>query len=160
MQRPTMKFVATKTVDQLDLQAMHRVRERVSQSPHWHHHQIRAFLLKCGIAVRQGQRFLRAELPRHLPSAHVQASLFLAYELRDMLGHLLQINFREICQSDGCQFFFDVPRQDRFETLKRTVVTVYGLAAFLSDLPCESVGMRLAALEHDRCKDLRPAFRF
>jgi len=25
VQRPTMKFVATKTVDQLDLQAMHRV---------------------------------------------------------------------------------------------------------------------------------------
>ena len=28
VQRPTMKFVATKTTDQLDLQALHRVRER------------------------------------------------------------------------------------------------------------------------------------
>src|SRR5882724_799970 len=28
VQRPTMKFVATKTADQLDLQAPHRVRER------------------------------------------------------------------------------------------------------------------------------------
>src|SRR5262245_41860915 len=27
VQRPTMKFVATKTADQLDLQALHRVRE-------------------------------------------------------------------------------------------------------------------------------------
>src|SRR5258708_22259245 len=27
--RPTMKFVATKTADQLDLQALHRVRERL-----------------------------------------------------------------------------------------------------------------------------------
>jgi transposase len=26
--RPTMKFVATKTADQLDLRALHRVRER------------------------------------------------------------------------------------------------------------------------------------
>jgi transposase len=35
VQRPTMKFVATKTVDQLDLQAMHRVPERlVSQRTH------------------------------------------------------------------------------------------------------------------------------
>ena len=34
VQRPTMKFVATKTADQLDLQALHRVRERlVSQRP-------------------------------------------------------------------------------------------------------------------------------
>src|SRR4029077_2534724 len=28
VQRPTMRFVATKTADQLDLQALHRVRER------------------------------------------------------------------------------------------------------------------------------------
>jgi len=27
--RPTMRFVATKTTDQLDLQALHRVRERL-----------------------------------------------------------------------------------------------------------------------------------
>ena len=54
----------------------------------------------------------------HLPSAHVRASLFLTYELRDLLGHLLQINFGEISESDDCQFFFNVPRQDRFETLK------------------------------------------
>src|SRR5246127_1568506 len=29
VQRPTMKFVATKTADQLDLQALHRVRDRL-----------------------------------------------------------------------------------------------------------------------------------
>jgi transposase len=29
VQRPTMKFVATKTADQLDLQALHRVRQRL-----------------------------------------------------------------------------------------------------------------------------------
>ena len=29
VQRPTMRFVATKTADQLDLQALHRVRERL-----------------------------------------------------------------------------------------------------------------------------------
>jgi transposase len=34
VQRPTMKFVATKTAEQFDLQALHRVRERlVSQPP-------------------------------------------------------------------------------------------------------------------------------
>ena len=32
VQRPTMKFVATKTADQLDLQALHRVRERLVAS--------------------------------------------------------------------------------------------------------------------------------
>ena len=37
VQRPTMKFVATKTADQLDLQALHRVRERFGQSAYRHH---------------------------------------------------------------------------------------------------------------------------
>jgi transposase len=66
VQRPTMKFVATKTVDQLDLQALHRVRERLVSQRTGIINQIRAFLLERGIAVRQGQRFLRAELPRIL----------------------------------------------------------------------------------------------
>jgi len=63
VQRPTMKFVATKTADQLDLQALHRVRERLVRQRTSIINQIRAFLLERGIAVRQGFRFLRSELP-------------------------------------------------------------------------------------------------
>jgi transposase len=66
VQRPTMKFVATKTADQLDLQALHRVRERLVRQRTRIINQIRAFLLERGVAVRQGLRFLRAELPRIL----------------------------------------------------------------------------------------------
>ena len=66
VQRPTMRFVATKTADQLDLQAMHRVRERLVSQRTGIINQIRAFLLERGIAVRQGQRVLRTELPRIL----------------------------------------------------------------------------------------------
>jgi transposase len=66
VQRPTMKFVATKTAEQLDLQALHRVRERLVSQRTGIINQIRAFLLERGIAVRQGLRFLRAELPRIL----------------------------------------------------------------------------------------------
>ena len=63
VQRPTMKFVATKTAEQLDLQALHRVRERLVGQRTSIINQIRAFLLERGIAVRQGLHFLRAELP-------------------------------------------------------------------------------------------------
>ena len=66
VQRPTMKFVTTKTSEQLDLQALHRVRERLVSQRTGIINQIRAFLLERGIAVRQGLRFLRAELPRLL----------------------------------------------------------------------------------------------
>ena len=63
VQRPTMRFVATKTAEQLDLQAPHRVRERLVSQRTGITNQIRAFLLERGVAVRQGLRFLRAELP-------------------------------------------------------------------------------------------------
>lgn len=63
VQRPTMKFVATKTTEQLDLQALHRVRQRLVSQRTGIINQIRAFLLERGIAVRQGFRALRALLP-------------------------------------------------------------------------------------------------
>ena len=66
VQRPTMKFVATKTAEQLDLQALHRVRERLVSQRTGIINQIRAFLLERGIAMRQGRLFLRGELPKIL----------------------------------------------------------------------------------------------
>src|SRR6266403_1955686 len=63
VQRPTMKFVSTKTAEQLDLQALHRMRERLVSQRTGIINQIRAFMLERGIAVRQGTGFLRTELP-------------------------------------------------------------------------------------------------
>ena len=51
VQRPTMKFVATKTADQLDLQALHRVRERLVSQRTGIINQIRAFLLERGVTL-------------------------------------------------------------------------------------------------------------
>src|SRR5262249_19722924 len=51
VQRPTMKFVATKTADQLDLQALHRVRERLVSQRTGVVNQIRTFLLDRGVAI-------------------------------------------------------------------------------------------------------------
>jgi transposase len=94
VQRPTMKFVATKTSDQLDLQALHRVRERLVSQRTGIINQIRAFLLERGIAVRQGQHFLRAELPRILgaPSAHLSPRM--AQTIEDLAGDWRRLDGR------------------------------------------------------------------
>ena len=55
-----------KTDDQLDLQALHRVRSRLVGQRTAVINQIRGFLLERGIAVRQGLRFLRQQLPEVL----------------------------------------------------------------------------------------------
>ena len=62
VRRPRMRFVPTKSAEQLDLQALHRVRSRLVRHRTAVINQIRALLLERGIAVRQGQRFLRAAL--------------------------------------------------------------------------------------------------
>jgi transposase len=52
-----------KTDEQLDLQALHRVRSRLVSERTAVINQIRGFLLERGIIVRQGLRFLRQALP-------------------------------------------------------------------------------------------------
>jgi len=63
VQRPSTRCVPVKTDDQLDLQALHRVRARLIGGRTAVTNQIRSFLLERGIPVRQGLRFLRQQLP-------------------------------------------------------------------------------------------------
>ena len=119
VQRPTMKFVATKTADQLDLLALHRVRERLVSQRTGIINQIRAFLLERGVAVRQGLRFLRAELPRILakPSDVLSARMVriienLADDWRQLDERIDQLS-GEIAalarQDAGCERLMSVP---------------------------------------------------
>jgi transposase len=94
VQRPTMKFVATKTVDQLDLQAMHRVRERLVSQRTNIINQIRAFLLERGIAVRQGLRFLRSELPGILARPSDALSPRMVRIIEDLAGDWRRLDER------------------------------------------------------------------
>ena len=61
--RLATRFVPAKTNEQLDLQALHRVRSRLVSERTAVINQIRGFLLERGIIVRQGLRFLRQTLP-------------------------------------------------------------------------------------------------
>src|SRR5215472_2321912 len=119
VQRPTMKFVATKSADQLDLQALHRVRERLVRQRTGISNQIRAFLLERGIAVRQGLRSLRAELPGILATRSEALSLRMIRLIEDLAGDWRRLDERieglsgEIDavahQDAGCERLMSVP---------------------------------------------------
>jgi transposase len=109
VRRPTMKFVATKTADQLDLQALHRVRERLVSQRTGIINQIRAFLLERGIAVRQGQRFLRAELPRILTTPPDVLSPRMLRIIEDLAGDWRRLDARVERLSDEIEA---IARQD------------------------------------------------
>jgi transposase len=66
VQRPSTRFVSVKTDDQLDLQALHRVRSHLISERTAVINQIRSFPLEREIPVRQGLRFLRRQLPEIL----------------------------------------------------------------------------------------------
>jgi transposase len=119
VQRPTMKFVATKTVDQLDLQALHRVRERLVSQRTGIINQIRAFLLDRGVAVRQGLRFLRTELPHILAAPSDVISPRMARIIEGLAGDWRRLDERieglsgeieAIARQDvGCERLMSVP---------------------------------------------------
>ncbi len=119
VQRPTMKFVATKTPEQLDLQALHRVRERLVSQRTGIINQIRAFLLERGIAVRQGFRFLRVALPNVLAAPSDVLSPRMVHIIEDLATDWRRLDERvdamtaEIealaLQDAGCERLMSVP---------------------------------------------------
>jgi transposase len=67
--RPTMRFVPIKTDDQLDLQSLHRVRERWVVRRTAVINQMRGMLLERGITIRKGRHYIEESLPAILEDA-------------------------------------------------------------------------------------------
>jgi transposase len=71
--RPKMRFVPIKSDDQLDLQSLHRVRERWVMRRPAVINQIRGLLLERGITVRKGRCHVEAALPGILEDPDAKA---------------------------------------------------------------------------------------
>jgi transposase len=84
--RQNMRFVPIKTDDQLDLQALHRVRDRLVHRRTALINQIRGFLLERGIVFAQGPANLRREMPTILEDAEQK----ITPRMRNLLDHLWQ----------------------------------------------------------------------
>lgn len=72
--RPTMHFVSPKTVEQEDMQAVHRIRSRLVQARTALVNQIRGLLAEYGIMVPQGINKIRKLLPEILENAENELS--------------------------------------------------------------------------------------
>src|ERR1700704_75 len=74
VQRPRMRFVPIKTEEQLDLQALHRGRERWVMGRTAVVNQIRSLLLERGLTLPKGRSHLDEHLPRILEDAELNLS--------------------------------------------------------------------------------------
>ncbi|MET4443829.1 transposase, partial [Bradyrhizobium sp. GM2.2] len=117
--RPTMRFVELRSPEHIDLQALHRVRDRMMSQRTCLINQMRAFCLEYGIAIHQGAGKFKADLPRvladqsnDLTSAmrRILASTF--DELRQLELRIAEVN-REIeaiaSQSDTARRLMTIP---------------------------------------------------
>jgi transposase len=97
--RPSMRFVPIKTDDQLDLQSLHRVRERWVVRRTAVINQMRGLLLERGITIRKGRQHLEASLPGILEDADNQLSGALRVLLTQLQSEMQYLH-RQIEESD------------------------------------------------------------
>ena len=114
--RPTMRFVPVKSVEQQDLQSVHRARERVINTRTALINHIRGLLAEYGIVLPQGPWRLVAQAPAAIADAELSD---LARDLfNDLLAQLADLDRRLkkldgqllICRSnDACRRLADLP---------------------------------------------------
>ncbi len=119
VQRPTMRFVAIKTDDQLDLQGLHRVRDRWVARRTAVMNQIRGFLMERGITIRKGPSHLSTRLNELLEDADTPLSAklrLLVFELKHEWEELetrieaVNLQLQQIAkQDDGCRRLMEIP---------------------------------------------------
>lgn len=88
VQRPSMRFAATKTVEQQDVQSVHRIRQRLIGNRTALCNSIRGLLGEYGVAVPKGVSTLRKQIPEILESAD--------YELTDLTREFLKDLYEEL----------------------------------------------------------------
>ena len=119
VERENMRFVPIKTDDQLDLQALHRVRDRLMARRTALINQIRAFLLERGIVFAKSPIRLREALPEVLENVNENLTprmrnlvAMLWSEWKDLELQIVQMNdeVERIASSDAaCRRLRQIP---------------------------------------------------
>jgi transposase len=94
LQRPNMRFVAIKSVEQQDIQAIHRMRSLTVGQRTALINQTRGLLLEYGIEIAQGRAALQRRLPEILEEAENGLSGRFRAELHGLFEELQHLNAR------------------------------------------------------------------
>jgi transposase len=132
--RARMRFVPIKTDDQLDLQSLHRVRERWVSGRTAVINQIRGLLLERGITIRKGRRHIEESLPGILEDADNK----LSGALRVLLTQLRQEMQYLQRQVDECDKLI-LRIADELEDCRR-MVAVPGIGPMIATATIAAIG--------------------
>ena len=130
--RPTMRFVELKSEQQLDMQTLHRARDRLVGERTALINQLRAVLLERGITVAQGRR----ELERHLAGTDAQGGLSQRMRglIEDMRAQWCELD-RRIAELDK-----DLAEWTRNEEAARRLMTIPGIGVLNATALIAAIG--------------------
>lgn len=92
--RPQMRFVPIKSLEQQDIQSLHRIRERYVQDRTQVANQIRGLLGEYGVVIKQGIASVRNKLPDILEDAENQLTFKIRHFLQNLLDDLKHLDKR------------------------------------------------------------------
>jgi transposase len=132
--RPTMRFVEVKTVEQVDLQALHRIRDQMMAARTRLICQMRAFSLECGVAIHQGAGKFKADFPRVLADEANDLSATMRHLLADLFEDLKRLEQRI------AQISKEVEASAAKDDRARRLMTVPGIGALGATAIVAAVG--------------------
>ena len=132
--RPTMRFVELKSAEQLDVQCLHRVRDRLVGERTALVNQIRAILLERGIAIPQGRRRLEQQLSAMLEGEELRLSPRVRSLLEDMRAEL-----RDLCRRIE-RFDDEFAGQAKTDDAARRLATIPGIGVLNATALVAAVG--------------------
>lgn len=143
--RPTMRFVELKSEEQLDVQTLHRVRDRLVSERTSLTNQIRSLLLERGHVVAQGHARLRLSLSELLDNGGDALSRRMAFLLEDMRSRWEELD-RRIAAFDA-----EFATMARSDDRARRLTGIPGIGALNATALVAAVG---SAATFDKGRDL------
>ena len=146
-QRPSVRFVPSKSVEQQDIQSIHRIRSQPVARRTALGNQIRGLLMEYGVIIPKGISFIRKQIPLVLEDAENDLTVLfseLLNELYEEMVHLdkhiekLELKLEAIAaNSKECQLLLSIPGIG--------LLSATALLAAIGDISAFKNGRELAA---------------
>ena len=132
--RPTMRFIELKSAEQLDMQSLHRVRDRLVSERTALLNQLRAILLERGIVIPQGRRKLEDHLRTLLEGQEAILSTRVWSLLNDMRAEWRELDSRIEALTD------EFAAQAKTDEAARRLATIPGIGVLNATALVAAVG--------------------
>lgn len=147
VQRPNMRFVPEKSIEQQDMQSLHRIRSQVVARRTAQANQVRGLLLEYGIMIPKGIHYIRKQIPQILEAADNGLSDLFREILNELYQEFVHLDERVVVienkllrlsgQHDDCQRLLTIPGVG--------LLSATALVAAIGDIHAFKNGRELAA---------------